>query len=158
MVLGEPAHENGLGISLLERLEKKYNEIGERASLHHAVLSDNYRCNQQITEFLSKLFYNGKAHSKVSIPLHPKSKMIPFVFYCCDVERFVKTPQESFFEAEADAVINQLAYYYNYHSRNNTSIDKISVITPNRDQVHLKLIIIHAVYIIIRSIIIIIVT
>ena len=139
LVLGEPAHENGLGISMLERLEKKYEEIGDRAVQYRAVLNDNYRCNQQITEFLSKLFYNGKARSKVSIPMNPKPKMIlPFSFYCSDVEQYVRAPQESTFEAEADAVINQLNFYYDPHLRKGklSNMDKISVITPNRDQVH----------------------
>lgn len=139
VVLGEPAHENGLGISLLERLEKKYEEISGNALQYCNILTDNYRCNQQIAKFLSKLFYSGKAHHKISVPFLPKMKSA-FVFYCCDVEQLDRAPQEATFEVEADAVIRQLKFYYrngrDFKSKQNDSnTDTVSVITPNRNQV-----------------------
>ena len=131
------AHENGLAISLLERLENHYKTIGDPALPYFTVVVDNYRSNESITHFLSTVFYDQKINTKSTVDIHPKA-LFPFIFYCSDIDRAVRAPQEAAFEAEADAIVNQLNYYF-LKSRSPRKWDsyQLSVITPTRNQVFL---------------------
>lgn len=139
VVLGQQAHENGLAVSLLERLQKKYKGYGGDAEQYLKILTDGYRCNEYITNFLSTLFYNRKVKSRVQVPTHPRAKF-PFVFYCCDVDRTVRAPQEPAFDVEADAVLQQLKHYFHHRwprDWGEQNMNDLSVITPMRNQVNL---------------------
>ena len=132
------AHENGLAISLLERLENHYKSIGGPALSYCTVVVDNYRCNESITHFLSTVFYDQRINTQMFVDVHPRASF-PFIFYCCDIDRAVRAPQESAFEVEADAVLNQLDYYFHKSRRpRKWSSCQLSVITPTRNQVFVK--------------------
>ena len=123
----------------MERLQKKYKGYGGDAEQYLKILTDGYRCNEDITNFLSTLFYNRKVKSRVQVPTHPRAKF-PFVFYCCDVDRTVRAPQEPAFDVEADAVLQQLKYYVNHRwprDWGEQNMNDLSVITPMRNQVSL---------------------
>ena len=137
VVLGKQAREKGLAISLLERLESHYKYIGASALCYHNVVADNYRCNESIARFLSTVFYNRRINTHTFVDVHPRASF-PFIFYCCDIEhaRVVRAPQESAFEVEADAVLEQLDYYLDKSRRpRDWRTYQFSVITPTRNQV-----------------------
>ena len=123
-------------MSLLERLDKHYKDIGVSASSYCNFVADNYRCNESIARFLSTVIYkNKRINTQIFVDVHPRASF-PFIFYCCDIDRVVRAPQESAFEVEADAVLNQLDYYLDKSKcpREWRSY-QFSVITPTRNQV-----------------------
>ena len=67
LVLGQTARENGLGVSLLERLQNSYTEI-EEARSYSITLCNNYRCLPEILDLPSSIFYESslKACAKVA--------------------------------------------------------------------------------------------
>ena len=132
-VLGKQAHENGLGISLLERLEQLYLRNGYPATSYLNKLTDNYRSNQSIVQFLSTIFYDEQITTKLPIQLHHTTSF-PFVFYCSNVEfvhRIIRAPQEDTFEVEADAVLYQVNFY-----KKGWDYSELSIIAPTRNQVY----------------------
>ena len=60
LVLGSEAKKSCLGESLLERLLKDYQELGEVTKKYHVTLSVNYRCHPDIVSLLQPLFYPDK--------------------------------------------------------------------------------------------------
>ena len=88
LVLGDAARENGLKLSLLERLQNHYKKIGDQATILQATLQTNYRCHMDILKFVSQIFYNS------SVKESPKTKKIkshpdfpfPLVFICSSKE------------------------------------------------------------------------
>lgn len=129
-VLGQQAHENGLGISLLERLEHLYLRNGYPATSYLNKLTDNYRSNKSIVHFLSSIFYDEQITTKLPIQLHHKTSF-PFVFYCSDVDRVIRAPQEDTFEVEANAVLAQVNFY-----KKVWDYSELSIIAPTRNQVY----------------------
>ena len=61
LVLGKEAKENGLGISVLERLHHLYHspKFSESAKAYSASLLTNYRCHPGILRLPSHLFYDA---------------------------------------------------------------------------------------------------
>ena len=135
-MLGEEACNNDLGISLLERLEGRYNEIGDLTKGYVNVLTENYRNTEVIANFLGDLFYSTRIAPKSKVRPHPNRKF-PFVFYCCDVESVERVPLEPTLEVEANAVIDQvqkcLRSWPKCWGKRNT--EDVCVIAPTRSQV-----------------------
>ena len=107
--MGDIARDNGLKISLLERLERRYDEIGGERYLIH--LDVNYRCHPMLTKFLSDVVY--KYPIKSSADHESLVKVCPCFFYYCHTISEVSeaaTPSLSVhaMEAEAKAVISWL--------------------------------------------------
>lgn len=82
-MFSDVARENGLGVSLLERLLTLYNKEYDKKSLnyHRRSLLTNYRCHPSILMLASSLFYEctllGRSESKA----HPNAPY-PLVFEC----------------------------------------------------------------------------
>ena len=87
LVLGDAAREHGFKLSLLERLQDLYRNIGDRITTHvQATLQTNYRCHIGILKFASELFYNSFVTVKESqkskeIKSHPNFSC-PLLFIC----------------------------------------------------------------------------
>jgi hypothetical protein len=82
-VLGGDARNNGLAVSLLERLQSLYSQgtLQKITDSHKAVLFTNYRCHSAILHLPSSLFYNSTIMPKASDLPHPLWKY-PLQFVC----------------------------------------------------------------------------
>lgn len=88
LVLGEEARENGLKVSLLERLKAHYRAIGDKANYLQANLTENYRCHKHILKFASEMFYKSSVmQSSVTDTIHSLYGFaFPLVFVCTSAE------------------------------------------------------------------------
>ena len=100
------ARDNGLKVSLLERLEKKYDEIGSSALCYCIKLYINYRCHPVVTSLLCDILYKYPLESSLS----PSKQSLdcPCVFYCSTVTDDLTFDSSDFMDIEADAVVSQL--------------------------------------------------
>ena len=115
IVLGDIARDNGLKISLLERLERRYDEIGGECYLIH--LDVNYRCHPMLTKFLSDVVYKYPIKSAAA-ESSPEgwffdAEACPCLFYCCHIfedvsEAATVAANLNAMEAEAKAAISWL--------------------------------------------------
>ena len=113
VVLGDLSRDNGLKMSLLERLEKRYDDIGPKALCYLIQLDINYRCHPVITRLLSNVIYKYPITSGLSpSKQHPKAKNCPYIFYCSDMTDDPTFDSKEFMKIEADAVINQLKTFF----------------------------------------------
>ncbi|XP_019848953.1 PREDICTED: uncharacterized protein LOC109580354 isoform X2 [Amphimedon queenslandica] len=102
VVLGDIARENGLKMSLLERLERQYDEIGGTLPLIH--LDVNYRCHPMLTQFLAEVVYKYPIKSAANCSTRTAC---PCLFHCCHINSDVPSNAIAM-EIEAKAVISWL--------------------------------------------------
>ena len=109
-MLGEQPREKGFSVSLLERLEKHYQQVGGAALLYLVRLVTNYRCHGDILSLAEELFYKSALKSEVSVEsTHPEAPF-PLIFVCSSVD--LPRPGEDLVnELEARMVIEQLSKY-----------------------------------------------
>ena len=112
VVLGGVAQENGLGVSLLERLHKSYLEI-ELANHYTVVLRNNYRCLPEILDLSSSLFYDSTLTACAKVP---RIKKYPLHFICLSESNHpaVLNSCEDLFEADIiiEEVVNLIQQDY----------------------------------------------
>ena len=132
LVLGEEARENGLKVSLLERLKALYQSIGAKANSHQANLMKNFRCHKLILEFASKMFYRSTVKpSHVTLHIQsPHGFPFPLVFVCTSVNK-IDNYDQSVNEQEAVNLMDMLRQ----HHRENRG-RQICVMSSSRAQVH----------------------
>ena len=90
LVLGDIPQKNGLGISLLQRLQCHYEKLGELAQDDHIVtLSTNYRCHSDILSFVGSLFYDSPLTwtERDQPPILHHQYKFPLAFVCSDTNR-----------------------------------------------------------------------
>lgn len=88
-------------MSLFQRLQSHYQNLGIVATKNIATLSANYRCHEDILSLVGGLFYNNALHWAVSEQppsTHPKYKY-PLVFICSDVNRYTTSGDNNSIEA-----------------------------------------------------------
>ena len=86
LVLGDEARENGLAVSLLERLHGLYEKLREATRNHCVNLVTNYRCHQGILELAEKLFYKLPLNCKIpKSSAHPDAPY-PLLFFCSSID------------------------------------------------------------------------
>ena len=107
-VIGKMARENGLKVSLLERLEKRYEEIG--ANSHFIQLEISYRCHPSVTCLLSNVLYKYEIQSDIKEQAGAGS--YPCFFYCSNVSNDSPTDMKLFMEIEANAVVSKLKEHF----------------------------------------------
>ena len=84
LVLGDIPQKNGLALSLFQRLQLCYHDLG---IANIATLSANYRCHRDILRLVGGLFYNNTlcwAANEQPPSTHPKYNY-PLVFICSDI-------------------------------------------------------------------------
>ena len=88
LVLGEEPRENGLKVSLLERLKAHYRAIGDKTNYLQANLTENYRCHKCILKFASEMFYKSSVMpSSVTDNIRSVHGFpFPMVFICTSSE------------------------------------------------------------------------
>ncbi len=107
LVLGEKPQENGLSVSLVERLHNVYTvdrpDIGAK---YHRILTTNFRCHPVIMKLSGKLFYKANLTCKVN---PHKDAPYPFFFVCSDVEnRLRPTESGTVYEDEAKILSDKM--------------------------------------------------
>ena len=138
LVLGEEARENGLAVSLLERLHKYYGGLGGAAKCYCATLVTNYRCHSAILSLAERLFYKmslrcGVAHSQT----HPDAPF-PLLFVCSSIVDTVQSVKCNTNMNEAKIVLKEVAKYaekWPVHGWGPKDLTQTSFISPTRSQV-----------------------
>lgn len=107
LVLGDLARNNGMSISLLQRLEKLYNSCGGTKNI--ANLSTNYRCHPDILDLVGNLFYEGliKWNKDEAPPATHRSFPFPLVFVCSSIDEGASSSSDRD-ENEAMAVYHKV--------------------------------------------------
>ena len=109
LVLGDEAQENGLAVSLLERLQKRYEMMGVVAKPYCATLVTNYRCHEKIVELAEKLFYKTSLMCSVnSNSTHPDAPF-PLCFICSSVDDRMKYVRNAKNYKEAEIALLEAA-------------------------------------------------
>ena len=130
-MLGEEARQYGFKASLLERLQRHYKRIGDKASILQATLKTNFRCQEDILRFASDLFYDSSvkvSRTCSSIQPHPEFPY-PLVFVCTS-DKELRTYENTVNQKEADLLMNLLVD----HSRHNRTRN-VCVMSSSRGQV-----------------------
>ena len=135
-MLGDEARENGLKLSLLERLQLLYDSIGGPAKDYSVTLSTNYRCHRDILAIPHQLFYSGlKCKARKSDP-HPRAPY-PLLFVCSNLTSDVCSPK-----IEAKVLLDQVDFFVKHWPSSNISwgdfeLKKIAVVMSTQPQVYL---------------------
>ena len=121
LVLGEVATKYGLGVSLLERLHKTYNDdtFIDASTAHCATLLKNYRCHHAIVSLPSYLFYNSAlltAGNRATSRLHPQAKY-PLHFICSSLSDKQEV-KDGINKVEVILLLNEVAKYVNDWPKN----------------------------------------
>ena len=133
-MLGDEARQSGFKLSLLERLQEKYKEIGKPARDYLVSLSTNYRCHKDILAIPHKLFYSGLESKAQKADPHPKAPY-PLLFICSNLTSNVCSP-----EIEAEVLLEQVKFFVQHWPKNSSwgeyELNKIAVVTSTRPQVN----------------------
>lgn len=108
LVLGDIAQKNGLGISLLQRLQLHYQNLGTVTTQCTITLSENYRCHSAILELVGGLFYDSQLSwaKNESEPLTHRGYKYPLAFVCSDFDRSPNMSKSSYLN-EADTIVEK---------------------------------------------------
>ena len=105
LVLGDEAQENGLAVSLLERLHRLYGKLGKVARNHCATLVTNYRCHHGILKLAEKLFYDLELKCQVPDSTAHPAAPYPLLFYCSSIDNKVQSIDSTINEQEAEITL-----------------------------------------------------
>ena len=136
LVFGKEARENGLAISLLERLHSQYTELGKCSEKHVACLLTNYRNQSGILMLPSSLFYSSTLQCCVENKPHPLASY-PLQFICTSL-RQIKTNSECTNHLEAEILLNQVKMFINTWPERiweTKDLSKICIVSSSSDQV-----------------------
>ena len=116
-MLGDEPQQLGLGVSLLERLVRAYNNVGKTSQEYIANLCTNYRCHKDILELPSQLFYGSALIPQSTATTHPDAPY-PLIFVCSSVADTQQIADDTS-DIEATVLINQL---YQFCKRGDTKV------------------------------------
>ena len=140
-MLSKAALENGLGVSLLERLYDCYSEKKSLKTNHTATLLTNYRCHPTILMLCSSLFYKHTLLSRSSSKPHPLAPY-PLVFACTSLEESTLENLSAVDKVEADLLIEKVLQFHHHWTENWDKLQKeagrvlsIGVLASTREQV-----------------------
>lgn len=133
LVLGDEAHNSGLKLSLIERLQIEYEKISGPANDYSLTLSTNYRCHKDILAIPHQLFYKGLKSKPLKAVLHPKAPY-PLIFVCSSLTSNMCTA-----EVEARILLEQVQIFagnnWPHHEWGEYDPNSVAVVTANRPQV-----------------------
>ena len=128
-------------MSLLERLERRYDEIG--GVLHLIHLDVNYRCHPMLTKFLADVVYKYpiKSADNYSKKEHLFDVAVcPCFFYCCHINSDVPSDRHAM-ETEAKAVVSLLEEH-EFQTEVPKFDDNVCIVSSVRKQVSIVILII----------------
>ena len=142
LVLGDEARDNGLKVSLLERLHAIYNSSPSDflSETYCATLLNNYRCHRALLSLPSYLFYNS---SLVAMPqsdaqLHPMCSDFPLHFICSSLNDEVLEVKEGINNMEAEILLDEVVKYVSswpVHEWGCPDLSSLCIMTATSDQV-----------------------
>ncbi|XP_077997754.1 3'-5' exoribonuclease HELZ2-like [Glandiceps talaboti] len=122
--------------SLLKRLYGLYMECGDGSELYRLMLVENYRCNDEILKFVSKLYYGKQLIASSDPPQQRHPDVYPLAFFSANgKEELVGT---SYFN---EAEVLELTYRVEWLSRNwpkewgSCDMSTVGVLSPYASQV-----------------------
>ena len=135
MVLGDEAQENGLAVSLLERLHGLYEKLREATRNHCVNLVTNYRCHHGILELAEKLFYKLPLNCKIpKSSAHPDAPY-PLLFFCSSID---DKAQSNTNKQEAEITLKLVAKFAKHWPSKHwghLDLSQMCFISPTRSQV-----------------------
>ncbi|XP_019862999.1 PREDICTED: probable helicase with zinc finger domain, partial [Amphimedon queenslandica] len=136
LVLGEEARKFGLHISLLERLMKRYEEIGPVAASYVTKLSVNYRSHESLIA-LPKLFYDNLELNTANA-LNERSGPTGYSFVCSDSKLVPTYIDRDHPFVEACIVLEEVRSYLKVMEQMKINLDprQICIITSTRKQLN----------------------
>jgi len=136
LVLGDEAQENGLAVSLLERLHSRYRRLGKIAENHCATLVTNYRCHGGILE-LAGMFYNLALKCKIPPSSAHPAAPYPLLFYCSSINDKVQLIDSTMNEQEAEIMLRLVAEFAKRwpNSWGKVDLSQLCFMSPTRSQV-----------------------
>ena len=128
------ARKHGLATSLLERIHKYYNEIGE-ISCSFSLLS-NYRSHSGIMMLPSSLFYGSTLQCNVNTGTHPDAPF-PLVFVCSSIESISSANSNGTDEMETITLVNEVEKYIwnSWPEEWGQKSSEVCIMTPSATQV-----------------------
>ena len=127
-MLGDIAHNNGLGQSLLHRLDKAYKSFGSASQGCSIMLRGNYRCEPNFLEMSSILFYQSRLVSFGNVKCHPQEPY-PLKFICSRVNEATLSPASDF---EVQLIIDEVDKLL---ACKDTLPEQVCILTTNQKQV-----------------------
>lgn len=138
LVLGDEAQENGLAVSLLERLHRLYGKLGEAAADHCATLVTNYRCHGDILRLAEKLFYDLPLQCKVPPSMAHPAAQYPLQFCCSSIDDEIQIIDSTINECEATVILDLIAEFakqWPNASWGPLDSSQMCIMSPSRSQV-----------------------
>ena len=138
LVLGDEAQENGLAVSLLERLHTLYGKLGEVAGDHCATLVTNYRCHHGILKLAEKLFYDLELKCNVPDSAAHSAAPYPLLFYCSSIDDKVQSIDSTMNKQEAEITLKLAAEFakeWPSASWGPVDLSQMCFMSPTRSQV-----------------------
>jgi len=138
LVLGDEAQENGLAVSLLERLHRLYGALGEAAADHCATLVTNYRCHGDILRLAEKLFYDFPLQCKVPPSMAHPAAQYPLQFCCSSIDDEIQIIDSTINECEATVILDLIAEFakqWPNASWGPLDSSQMCIMSPSRSQV-----------------------
>ena len=131
-MLGEEARENGLKVSLLERLQHCYREkIYTKFS--QATLQTGFRCQKDILSLASELFYSSSVKvSDTCLSINPHQEFPYPLLFVCSSDKNIRNSDESVNQNEADLLMKILRSDFEQNKINN-----VCVMSSSRGQVRM---------------------
>ena len=129
VVLGDEPQRYGLGVSLLQRLHKQYQHFGKPAVQYIVSLNCNYRCQAELLELPSTLFYDSGLVSCSDTKRH-SSIQYPLVFICSSFDNSISSSPES--SNEALLILHEVKEVLKYRK---WSTDDVCIMTASLNQV-----------------------
>jgi len=136
-VFSSVARENGLGVSLMERLLQVYESGYDKKQLnyHRHSLLTNYRCHTSILMLASSLFYEFTLLSRSNSKAHPKAPF-PLVFQCSSIEQDKQGDSSAENENEARILLEKvLEFLKSWPVPEKGSAPNVAVLAGTGDQV-----------------------
>ena len=148
LVLGDMARENGLNLSLLERLHQIYRDekLAESSMKHTASLLTNYRCHHALLSLPSYLFYDSAliTAAKSATCLHPKTRF-PLHFICSSLADDIWEIRDSKNDLEASLLLKEALKYINEWPTlewEDKNLQKVCIMAATANQVKTKTILV----------------
>ena len=136
LVLGKEAQENGLGVSLLERLHTLYDKADLLSrSCASATLLTNYRCHSGILMLPSSLYYHSTLQCRVPDSTAHHLAPFPLAFVCSDISQ-TSSKTSGLNKNEADVTLSEVRRYFSSWPKHwNENGSDICIMTPSAAQV-----------------------
>ena len=124
-------------MSLLERLHKHYEYLGDVTKDHCITLLSNYRCHSGILTLCSSLFYGSTLQCKVPESSSHPDAPYPLIFVCSTLDKIESVDSDTN-ESEATVLLDQVEKFVHHWPESTwgqKDVSKVCIMTPSANQV-----------------------